>query len=305
MSHEDSATGQFTPVAARKRLPSRLQVRLSHWGERAGLYLVIVVLAFFFALPFIWMASSSLKDDPQTYHVPPIWIPNPLRWANYPEVLTSLPFGHYFLNTMTVALPTMAGVLVSSALAAYGFSRIRWRGRDALFFICLATMMLPFQVRMIPLFITFRQLGWINTFLPLIVPPLFGDAYFIFMLRQFFMTIPSELSDAAKVDGCSELGIFTGIILPLSKPALAVVALFQFMWAWNDYLEPLIYLNDETMFTIALGLQLLRASTQAVSRLVWPYLMAASTATLLPILIIFFFTQRTFVEGISVTGIKG
>jgi len=228
-----------------------------------------------------------------------------MRFQNYPEVLTSLPFAHYLLNTMKIAVPTVIGVLVSSALAAYGFSRIRWRGREAFFYICLATMMLPFQVRMIPLFITFKSLGWINTFLPLIVPALFGDAYFIFMLRQFFMTIPAELSDAARVDGCSELGIFLRIILPLAKPALAVVGLFQFMWAWNDYLEPLIYINNQNNFTIALALQLLQGSAQAVSRLVWPYLMAASTATILPILLLFFFTQRTFVEGISLAGIKG
>jgi ABC-type glycerol-3-phosphate transport system permease component len=206
---------------------------------------------------------------------------------------------------MRIAVPNIIGSLVASTTAAYGFSRIRWTGRDAFFFICLASMMLPFQVRMIPLFITFKFLGWIDTFLPLIVPVFFGDAYFIFMLRQFFMTIPQELADAARVDGCSELDIFLRIILPLAKPALAVVALFQFMWSWNDYLGPLIYLNDQSKFTIALALQLLQSSTQAVTPLAWPYLMAASTTTVIPILVIFFFAQRTFIEGISVTGIKG
>jgi len=304
MSHEGMARMRPGMVPARGHArtgPGKLARRVG----RAIHYLVVVALSFLFALPFIWMLSSSLKDDAQTYHVPPIWIPIPMRFQNYPEVLTSLPFAHYLLNTMKIAVPTVIGVLVSSALAAYGFSRIRWRGREAFFYICLATMMLPFQVRMIPLFITFKSLGWINTFLPLIVPALFGDAYFIFMLRQFFMTIPAELSDAARVDGCSELGIFLRIILPLAKPALAVVGLFQFMWAWNDYLEPLIYINNQNNFTIALALQLLQGSAQAVSRLVWPYLMAASTATILPILLLFFFTQRTFVEGISLTGIKG
>ena len=304
MSSESVANKQSLVALARRRR-ARKQVNWARVLGRAARYLLVVALALLFALPFIWMLSSSLKNDAQTYHVPPIWIPIPVRWQNYPEVLTKLDFARYFFNTMKIALPTMAGVLVSSAAAAYGFSRIRWRGRDAFFYICLATMMLPFQVRMIPLFITFKSFGWINTFWPLIVPPLFGDAYFIFMLRQFFLTIPAELSEAARVDGCSEFGILWRIILPLAKPALAVVGLFQFMWAWNDYIEPLIYINDQKNFTIALALQLLQGSTQAVSKLVWPYLMAASTATLLPILIIFFFTQRTFVEGISITGIKG
>ena len=156
---------------------------------------------------------------------------------------------------------------------------------------------------MIPLFLTFKTIGWINTYLPLVVPTFFGDAYFIFMLRQFFLTIPQELSDAARVDGCAELGIFLRIIVPLSKPALAVVGLFQFMWAWNDYLGPLIYLNEEAKYTIALGLQQFRSTFSY--QLVWPYLMAASTSTIIPIILLFFFTQRTFVEGITVTGIKG
>ena len=281
------------------------RMTLSHGLKRGGLYLFLVALSLLFAFPLLWMISTSLKTDAQTYHVPPIWIPDPIRWQNYPEALTFLPFAWYFLNTMRIAVPNILGSLVASTTAAYGFSRIRWPGRDAFFYICLASMMLPFQVRMIPLFLTFKSLGWINTFLPLIVPLFFGDAYFIFMLRQFFMTIPQELSDAARVDGCSEWNIFLRIILPLAKPALAVVALFQFMWSWNDYLGPLIYLNDQAKFTLALALQLLQSSTQAVTPLAWPYLMAASTTTVIPILVIFFFAQRTFIEGISVTGIKG
>ena len=282
------------------------QVRLTYWAGHAGLYLLMLSLSLLFMLPFIWMVSTSLKDDPQVYRVPPVWIPNPMRWRNYPEVLVYLPFGLFFLNTMKYCIPTTIGTVISSALPAYGFSRIRWRERDALFFVCLATMMIPFQVQMIPLFITFKTLGWINTYLPLIVPAFFGSAYFIFMLRQFFLTIPQELSDAARIDGCSELGILFRIILPLSKPALAVVALFQFMWSWNDYLGPLIYLNQVPKFPIALGLQQLRATYHSAGqKLVWPYLMAASTTVILPILVLFFFTQRTFIEGITVTGMKG
>ena len=300
-------------MASQNRVDTRSgALGTAHWQHRLGpvlgrgfLYVLLLTLSLLFMLPFLWMVSTSLKDDPQTYHIPPIWIPNPMRWQNYPEALTALPFGRYFGNTMLIIVPSCVGVLVASTLTAYGFARIRWRGRDAFFFICMATMMLPFQVQMIPLFITFKQLGWINTYLPLIVPAFFGNAYFIFLLRQFFLTIPQELSDAARVDGCSELGIFMRIILPLAQPALAVVVLFQFIWIWNDYLGPLIYLHDRETFPIALALQLLRSSAQSVTRLVWPYLMAASTTAILPVLLLFFFTQRTFVEGISVTGMKG
>jgi multiple sugar transport system permease protein len=282
------------------------KVRLAREVGRAVLYILLLFLSVLFLLPFIWMVSTSLKTDPQVYRVPPIWIPNPARWANYPEALTTVPFKLYFPNTLKIAIPSVIGTVLSSAVVAYGFSRIRWEGRDVLFFVCIATMMLPFQVRMIPLFITFKQLGWINTYLPLVVPTFLGGAYSIFLLRQFFLTIPQDLSDAARVDGCSDLRIFLSIILPLAKPALAVVGLFQFMSSWNDFLGPLIYLNEMTKFPISLGLQQLRATYHSAElRLVWPYLMAASTTVITPILILFFFTQRTFVEGITITGIKG
>ena len=276
---------------------------LAYWSGRIGLYVAVVFLGLVFALPLIWMVSTSVKTDPQVYHVPPIWIPNPIRPVNYLEVLTRRPFGLWFLNTMRYCVPTTVGALVSSALVAYSFSRIRWWMRDALFFLCISTMMVPFQVRMIPLYIIFRNLGWVNSYKALVIPAFFGNAYFIFLLRQFFSTIPIELSDAARVDGCSEMGILLRVILPLAKPALAVVALLQFMWAWNDYLGPLIYLNRETLFPLALGLQSMRSSF--VEALVWPYMMAGSTMIIAPIIITFFLTQRTFIEGITLTGIKG
>jgi ABC-type glycerol-3-phosphate transport system permease component len=273
---------------------------------RIALYALLIVLSLLFLLPFIWMVSTSLKTDPQVYRVPPIWIPNPVRWLNFPEALTALPFPSYFVNTMKIAVPATIGTLLSSALTAYGFSRIRWPERDALFYICVATMMIPFQVQMIPLFVTFKKLGWINTYWPLIAPTFFASPFSVFMLRQFFLTIPQELSDAARIDGCSEFGIFLRIILPLAKPALAVVALFTFMWAWSDYLGPLIYVNQVSKFTVALGLQQLQATFHSANqKLVWPYLMAASTAAIVPVLFLFFFAQRTFIEGISLTGIKG
>jgi ABC-type glycerol-3-phosphate transport system permease component len=266
-------------------------------------YAVLLFCSLSFLLPFLWMVSTSLKDTPQTFHIPPIWIPWPVRLQNYPEALTRQPFGLFLFNTLQYAVPSSLGALVSCSLVAYGFSRIRWRGRDVLFFICLCTLMIPFQVRMIPLYLVFKELRWLNTYNPLVVPAFFGDAYYIFLLRQFFLTIPQELSEAARIDGANELQILARVILPLARPAIAVVALCQFMWAWNDYLGPLIYLRDPQMFPIALGLQ--RFVGQFVEELAWPYLMAASTVTILPIVLLFFVTQRTFIEGITVSGIKG
>jgi multiple sugar transport system permease protein len=267
------------------------------------LYVALVVLSLTFLMPALWMISTSLKDTAQTYVVPPIWIPWPMRFANYPEALTAQPFGLFFRNTVFYAVGSAIGAVLSASLVAYGFSRIRWPGREIVFFIALSTMMIPFQVRMVPLYITFRNLHWLNTFAPLIVPPFFGDVYYIFLLRQFFLSVPQELSEAARIDGASELGIFWRIVLPLARPAIAVVALFQFMGAWNDFLGPLIFLNNPDLFPISLGLN--RFLGQFVEKLAWPYLMAASTVTILPIVILFFFTQRTFIEGIAISGIKG
>jgi ABC-type glycerol-3-phosphate transport system permease component len=267
------------------------------------MYILLICLSLIFAMPLLWMISTSLKTDPQVYHVPPIWIPNPARFRSYLEVLTRRPFGLWLINTLRYSIGSMIGVTISSSLVAYSFSRIRWPGRDALFYLCIATMMIPFQVQMIPLYIIFSRLGWVNSYKALVIPAFFGNPYFIFLLRQFFMTIPQDLSDAARVDGCSEIGIFFRIIIPLSRPGLAVVALFQFMYAWNDYLGPLIFLNRERLFPLALGLQSMRSTF--AEALQWPYMMAASTMVIAPIILIFFFVQRTFVEGITLTGIKG
>jgi len=271
-------------------------------------HLVLIILAFSFLLPFYWMASSALKDDSQVYTVPPVWIPNPAHWNNFPDAWLQYDFNRYMVNTVVrYAVPGTLATTIASALVAYGFSRLRWPGRDVLFFICLTTMMIPFQVTMVPLFIVFKRLGWLNSYLPLVIPSFCGSPYFIFMLRQFFMTIPHELSDAARIDGAGEFGILFRIILPLARPALTVVALFQFMWAWNDYLGPLIYINKSALYPLALAINQLRSILAGVgiSPLAYPYLMAVSTVATVPILIGFFFTQRTFIEGISLTGLKG
>ncbi|MFC1975351.1 carbohydrate ABC transporter permease [Chloroflexota bacterium] len=284
------------------------QSRLSGWVGQFFKYVLLIALAFSFILPFYWMASSAVKDDSQVFTVPPIWLPSPAHWNNYWDAWTAYDFNRYALNTVVKhTLPVTIGTVLSSTVVAYGFSRLRWPGRDVLFYLCLMTMMVPYAVVMVPLFITFKNLGWINTYLPLVVPSFFGNPFFIFLLRQFFMTIPQDLTDAARIDGAGELGILFRVILPLTKPALAVVALLQVVATWNDYLGPLIYLQRQDQYTIALGLENLRVTIAQIGAtpLAYPYLMAVSTIVTLPILIVFFFAQRTFIEGISVTGLKG
>jgi multiple sugar transport system permease protein len=284
------------------------QSRLSGWATGSLKYFILMVLAIAFIFPFYWMGSSAIKNDSQVFTVPPIWFPSPAFWNNYWDAWTTYDFNRYMFNTvMKHSLPVAIGTVISSTFVAYGFSRLRWPGRDTLFYICLTTMMVPYAVTMVPLFITFKKLGWINTYLPLVVPFFFGNPFFIFMLRQFFMTIPQELSDAARIDGASEFGILFRIILPLTKPALTVVALLQIVTTWNDYLGPLIYLHKQEQYTIALGIENLRRTIAEVGAtpLAYPYLMAVSTIVTLPILIVFFLAQRTFIEGISLTGMKG
>lgn len=261
----------------------------------------LVPAALVFLLPFLWMISTSLKPDTQFYAYPPVLIPNPLQWSNYPDTVTYITFFLYLRNTLTIAVLATIGVLISSSLVSYSLARIPWPGRNFLFILTVATLMLPFQVTMIPLFLVFTNLGWVNSWLPLIVPHWFGGALYIFLLRQFFMTIPMELSEAARIDGASELKIYRSIILPLSKPALATVAIFEFIARWRDYIGPLIYLKDQELYTLSLGIYEYYSQYGAE----WALLMAASVLITLPILLLFFFLQKTFVQGITLTGIKG
>jgi ABC-type glycerol-3-phosphate transport system permease component len=280
----------------------------SGWLARVAKYLALLVCTVGFLLPFYWMVSSAVKDDNQVFTVPPVWLPNPAHWENFRNAWHIDNFNLYILNTIVrYAIPATIGTVVSSAFVAYGFARVRWPGRDALFGLCIATMMVPYTVVMVPLFITFKHFGMLNSFLPLTVPAYFGNPFFIFMLRQFYRTLPEELSDAARIDGASELGILLRIVLPLTKPALTVVALFAFLNAWNDYLGPLIYINQGSLYVLAQGIENLRQSITQVGAqaLAYPYLMAVSTIVVFPIVIAFFFTQRTFIEGISLTGLKG
>lgn len=262
---------------------------------------ILIVGSFFFVVPLLFMVSTSLKATRQIAKFPPELIPNPFIWGNYPDVFIYAPFFKYLLNTLFIIIPTVFGAAVVSALAAYAFARMRAPGKNFVFMVLLATMMLPGVVTMIPTYILFAKLGWIGSFKPLIVPALFGNAFFIFLMRQFFTTIPKELEDAALIDGCNRWTIFWTIILPLAKPIMATVTIFAFMNGWNEYFGPLIYLGEKSQYTLALGLQVF-VGQHATE---WGMMMAASTMMVAPVIILFFFTQKQFVQGITLTGLKG
>jgi multiple sugar transport system permease protein len=275
--------------------------RVARVARRLATHIALILLSIVFFIPFFWMITTSFKINRQIAAFPIVWVPNPITFEHYTVGLQTVPFARWVLNTLIIAGFSVVGTVISCSMVAYGLSKINWPGRNPLFAIMLATTMIPGFVTFIPLFVMFRRMGWVNTYLPLIVPHFFGNAFFVFLLRQFFMTIPRDLSEAAKVDGASELGIFARIILPLAKAALATVALFQFLASWGDFFGPLIYLNRTEQYTVSLGLTFFQGeyTTQFGS------LMAASTITLLPVLVLFFLTQRTFIQGITLTGIKG
>ena len=287
---------------ARRTVGKQLQRRI--WGSFN--FTMLCLLGVLMALPFFWMLSTSLKVEQQVYLFPPIWIPNPLAWENYRiSLIDILPFTRFFLNTIYVTVTATVGAVLSSSIVAFAFARLRWPGRDKIFLLVLATMMVPTYSTIVPRFILFRNLDWIDTFWPLIVPLWFGgSAFFIFLMRQFYMTIPIDLDEAAGIDGCSEFGIWWSIILPLSKPALATITILSFMARWNDFFDPLIFLNTMENFTVALGLNMFRAAIEFYG-VKYHWLMAASVTVLLPGLIIFFFFQKTFVQGVVMSGIKG
>jgi multiple sugar transport system permease protein len=289
------------PEALRARPARRPATRAQRLTQSALQHGVLVAIGLLFLAPLLWMISSSLKANDQLFVAQPIWVPQPPRWENYPKALNYIPFFTYLKNTLFICGMCVIGSLLSCSLVAYGFSRIDWPGREPLFFVLLATMMLPAQVTMIPSFLLFRWLGWYGTYKPLIVPSFFASAFLVFLLRQFFLTIPKELSEAARIDGASEFTTFARVILPLAKPALATVALFTFLSHWNDFLGPLLYLKDQSKYTLALGLQQFLNAYRSE----WGLLMAASTVVTVPIIVLFFFTQRTFIQGIAMTGTKG
>jgi len=252
-------------------------------------------------LPFFWMIVTSLKKPGTEFSFPIEWIPRSPRWQNYPEAWNVLPFNRWLLNTLAITSSCIIGHVLSSAIVAFGFARIEFPGRDAIFVLVLATMMLPYPSVIIPHFIVFKTLGWIDTFKPLIVPSFLAtNAFYIFVLRQFFRTIPRDLDDAARVDGCSTFGIFYRIALPLCRPALGIILVFSFMAHWNDFLGPLIFLSSTEKFTLALGLRYF----QGQYRVEWALLMAASLIILSPCLLVFFAAQKYYIQGIVISGVK-
>lgn len=281
---------------------TNLDPRSRHRLGRLILHVFLLLGVVLVMIPFAWTISTSLKPEGQVYVFPPRWIPEPILWRNYIDALTALPFGLYVRNTLFLAIGRIAGLLFTCSLVAYSFSRLRWKGRDILFFVVLATLMIPFEVTLVPQYVFFSRIGWVNTFLPLVVPAFFADnPFFIFLMRQFFMSISPELDDAARIDGCGYFDIYWRIILPLSKPVLAVVAIFAFQNNWNSFLLPLIYLHDRNLYTLALGLNLFQE--QYYTR--WTLLMAASLTIMLPVIVLFFVLQRYFIQGVVFTGVKG
>ena len=267
-----------------------------------GRYTVLTLWSLLFFVPLAWLASTSLTQSGLEFDYPPKWIPEPIVWHNYVAVFESVPFLQFFVNSTIVVIAAGLGVVVSASLVAYGFARFRFPGRDFWFLIVLATMMLPDTVTLVPHYVIFKTLGWIDTLLPLTVPAWFGGGAFnIFIFRQFFATIPREFDEAARMDGASTLRIYAQILLPLSKPVVATAALLSFVYNWNDFVHPLIYLNTDTNLTLAVGLNLFRSHFGGY----WNLLMAGSMLMTLPMLIIFLLAQKYFVEGIVMTGIAG
>jgi len=270
---------------------------------RLIIYGLLIGLSLLFLFPFFWMILSALKPEYQIYMWPPKWIPDPIQWSNFKDVFTHpyLPFATFVKNTMILEVGMITGRLLSCTLVAYGFARLNAPGKDILFGIVLATLMIPNAVLLIPRFILYSELGWINTFKPLIVPAWFGEAYAIFLMRQFFRTIPKELEESAVVDGANTLQIIFRIIVPLSLPVLTVIAILSFKDIWNDFMGPLLYLNEQSKLTVSVGLAYLNGQFDTQMNL----LMAASVTLMMPTLILFFIAQRAFVQGITMTGLKG
>jgi multiple sugar transport system permease protein len=291
------------PGSAERTVPFYQTRRFNDLLHDIVVYSLLIVLSLLFLFPFYWMLSTALKAEHNVFIWPPQWIPDPVMWSNFKEALSNpqLPFPLFFRNTMILEIGIIVGRLISCILIAYGFARLEAPGKNVLFAILLATLMLPSAVTQIPRFLLFNKIGWVNSFLPLIVPAWFGEAYAIFLMRQFFMTIPRELEEAARMDGANFLQIITRIIVPLSMPVLTVILILSFKDIWNDFFGPLLYLNDLTKYPLAVGLQYFNGQFRVQMSL----LMAAAVVVLLPLLIVFFVAQRAFVEGISMTGLAG
>lgn len=282
----------------RSRRPRRRLMRTTNAGLS---YAILIMGSVAFLVPFIWMLSTSLKTAGQVFSYPIEWTPDPWVWENYVTLFEAAPFGRYLLNTVVLTFFGVLGTVVGSSIAGYAFARFRFRGRDTLFFIMLSTMMVPGWATLIPQFILFRELGWLNTYLPLIIPGFFATPFATFLMRQFFLTISGEIDDAAKIDGAGTFRIFFTIVLPQAKPGLIIIGLFSFMANWNEFFGPLIYLTSQELFPISLGIvNFVGEQSQN-----YPLMMTAATLSMAPCLLLFFLAQRWFIQGVVITGVKG
>jgi multiple sugar transport system permease protein len=266
-----------------------------------ALLLVLMAITFLFLVPLFWLLTCSFKMPTELFSVPVKWLPGKWAFDNYTRMFTYFPFVRYLKNTLIIVFFNIVGSTASSALVAYGFSRLRWKGRDKVFVLVLVTMILPFQVVMVPLFMMFQKIGWIGTFLPLTATCFFGNPFYIFLIRQFFLSLPMELNEAARIDGSGEFRTFFKIALPLSAPVMATVAIFAFLRTWNDFIGPLIFLANDKLYTLSIGAQLIRSRLQPN----WEILMPLGVVMVLPVLIIFFLLQKYFIQGVAMSGIKG
>lgn len=283
-----------------ERLPQRFRLRPATL-KRIRAYVILLILGVIFLTPLYWMGATALKDEAQLFALPPSWVPDPIHLQNFVRVFQEVPFGGFIFNSFTLVFWNVLGQLLSTTLIAYGFARLRFPGRNVLFLILLATLMVPEQVTLVPQFILFAKLGWVNTYLPLILPSFTGSPFLIFLLRQYMMTIPLDLDEAATIDGASRLQILRYIIVPLSSPALVLVGVFTFTWVWNDFMGPLIYLNDPAKFTVSLGLEFFHGARETS----WQLLMAASLMAMIPPVVLFLIFQRRLLGGLSAVGVKG
>jgi multiple sugar transport system permease protein len=286
-------------MAARKRMYTYAIIR-----EKIGtmsLFAVLCVLTFLFLVPLFWLLTCSFKQPVELFSVPIKWFPEKFSFSNYTRMFNYFPFMLYLKNTLIIVFFNIVGSTTSSAFVAYGFSRLRWKGRDKVFVLVLVTMILPFQVVMVPLFMLFQKIGWIGTFLPLTLTCFFGNPFYIFLIRQFFISLPEELNDAARIDGSGEFRTFFQIAIPLSAPVLTTIVVFAFLRSWNDFIGPLIFLSNSRLYTLAIGAQLIRTRLQPN----WEYLMPLGVIMVLPVLLLFFLMQKYFIQGITMSGIKG
>lgn len=292
-----STISTSTPEAT---APKRLTFRQRDLLQQVVIQIILLSAVTLMLIPLAWTLSTSLKPPGEVFDFPPKWIPSRILWSNYIEATTAINFFQYLWNSVVITGLSIVGKVISITLVAFSFARLRWWGRNTLFLIMLATMMLPPHVTLIPQFILFKYLNWINTFKPLIVPAFFGGPWLTFLVRQFLMTLPRDLDDAARIDGCSSFGLYWRIIMPLAKPAILIIIIFVFNGTWNEFLMPLIYLQSQEKFTLALGLRMFQGEASAS----WHLLMAASILTMLPVLILFFAAQKYFIQGIVFTGVK-